>query len=312
MNYQQQTPWGYNYPGNFGPGMVPNQNMPVAHATSWLTDEQRASLQKTVQKFNLAASEEDVIRGNCNHYNKNGTTALVKDPDGSDGYTCSICGTHFNMRDFTKEEVQNATDNILDILNNIKVMYLSLDPSAATTYFQIIPFVEKVPKLYDIASTDFKKYDNAAMYVNGYNRTNAFDNFRAMNNPGMFGAFGGFQQPMYGMPQQAPVYQQPMYGYQPQMVNPMYGQYHQPAQPQAGYQPQMQGFAMNPQGAAAPAQAPTQQAPVYQGGYAQAPVAPQAQTAPAAAPQAPTQVAAPAQAPQAPAAEVKVDTQFQK
>lgn len=310
MNYQQQAPWGYAYPNNFGPGMVPNPNMPVAHAKSWLTPEQRSSLQKTVQKFNLAASEEDITRGNCNHYNENGTCALVKDPDGSDGYTCAICGTHFNMRDFTKEEVQNATDNILDILNNIKVMYLSLDPSAATTYFQIIPFVEKVPKLYDIASTDFKKYDSAAMYINGTNRTNAFDNFRAMNNPGMFGAFGGFQQPMYGQPMYGAAPQMnPQYGYNPQMANPMYGQYQQPVQqPQAVYQPQAQGFAMNPQGAAAPAQ----QAPVYQGGYAQAPVAPQTQAAPAAAPQAPTQVAAPAQAPQAATSEVKVDTQFQK
>ena len=310
MNYQQQAPWGYVYPNNFGPGMVPNANMPVAHAKSWLTPEQRSSLQKTVQKFNLAASEEDVIKGNCNHYNENGTCALVPDADGSDGYTCSICGTHFTMRDFTKEEVQNATDNILDILNNIKVMYLSLDPSAATTYFQIIPFIEKVPKLYDIASTDFKKYDNAAMYVNGYNRTNAFDNFRAMNNPGMFGAFGGYQQPMYGMPQQPMGYQQPAYGYAPQGMNPMYGQYQQPApQPQAGYQPQAQGFAMNPQGAAAPQQP---QANVYQGGYAQAPVAPQPQVAPAQQPTAPTPVAAPTQAPQAPATDVKVDTQFQK
>ena len=47
-------------------------------------------------------------KGQCNHYNLNGTSALIRDQDGSGGCTCAICGTHFNIRKYTAEEVKMA------------------------------------------------------------------------------------------------------------------------------------------------------------------------------------------------------------
>ena len=302
MMYQQAMNPGYAMPNQFYPygnGAVPNQNMPTAHAKNWLTPDQLARIQKHVAQFDLSVSDDAVLRGNCNHYNPDGTPAIYPDKDGSGGYTCAICGTHFNMRDFTPEDVKNSVDNVLDILNTIKVMYLSVDPHAAMDYFQIIPFIEKIPKLYEVATNDFSKYDRADEFTRSGNQ-NPFNLYYAMNNPGSFGYGYGAPQPGYGMPQQ-PVMGQPMMN---SGFNPMYGaQAPVYGAPQPGYQPQTQGFAMNPQGAAAP-----QQTQVYPGGYQQAPVQQPQQTAPqSVANNMPVQ-------PQAPAAteNVTVDTQFKK
>ena len=307
MMYQQQAmnP-GYAMPNQFYPyggGAIPNQNMPTAHTKSWLTPDQISKIKKRIAQFDLSVSDDAILRGNCNHYNTDGTPAIYPDKDGSGGYTCAICGTHFNMRDFSPEDVKNSVENVLDILNTIKVMYLSVDPTAATDYFQIIPFIEKIPKLYEVATNDFSRYDNADEFTRSGNQ-NSFNLFYAMNNPGSFGYGYGYNMPQqapYGMPPQQPMGQPMNPGF-----NPMYGAQQPQApygMPQQGYQPQTQGFAMNPQGAAAP-----QQTQVYPGGYQQAPAQQTQQTAPqSVANNMPVQ-------PQAPAAteNVTVDTQFKK
>ena len=232
-------------------GMVPNQ-VAMPKTGNWLSADKYALLQKGLGQFKMSVSDEEVARGQCNHYNLNGTSALVRDPnDGS--YTCTICGTKFTACEFTQEDVDNATKNVLDILNTIKVMYLSLDPSAALEYFQIIPFIEKIPQLYQIAVNDFKKYEG----INSFMPTqqNPF-NFYAMlmGQAPMAPGMGYAQAPMgYAAQPVAPM------GYAPQPVmngfaqqnpgfNPLYGT----PVPQPGYQPAAQGFAFNPQGAAQP------------------------------------------------------------
>ena len=230
-------------------GMVPNQ-VAMPKTGNWLSADKYALLQKGLGQFKMSVSDEEVARGQCNHYNLNGTSALVRDPnDGS--YTCTICGTKFSACEFTQEDVDNATKNVLDILNTIKVMYLSLDPSAALEYFQIIPFIEKIPQLYQIAVNDFKKYEG----VNSFMPT--------QNNPFNFYAMLMGQAPMGYAPQPAPMGYAPQaapMGYAPQAgmsnaygqpvpgFNPLYGA----PMAQPGYQPAAQGFAFNPQGAAQP------------------------------------------------------------
>lgn len=308
--FNQQTQQGAFAPnpmyyGNVNSyGQVPNPQQPP-RVSNWLTPEKIALLKKGVEQFNLSVSDEDVARGQCNHIdNATGMPALIPDIDGSGGYTCQICGTHFVSRDYTPEEVKQATDFILDILNTIKITYLSLDPNAAMDYFQIIPFIEKVPKLFEVAANDFKKYEGLSGFRPNGNSLNPFAAFGMMMTPG-FGNqmnMGGYQQPYGAYPQGQPIPPQPMnagFAQQNPAFNPMYGQYYgQPAtaptgfypnqQPApAGYQPQTQGFAMNPQGAAAPQ-------PVQNTNMPQQPVAPAATT------------------PEPTKGEVKVDTQFKK
>ena len=247
-------------------GMIPNQHQQAPKTGNWLSAEKRAILQKGISQFKLSVTDEEMARGQCNHYDQNGVSALVPDGDGSGGYTCSICGTHFTSRNFTPEEVKATTEELLDILNTIKIMYLSMDPNAALEYFQIYPFIEKIPQLYNIALQDFKKYEGVGDFVQS-NNMNPFNMFAAMSNPGFgYGMNMQPQQQMYG--QQG--YQQPMgfQQYNPQQMNAGYAQqnpaynpvYGQPQaqqgyqQPVGTYQPQSQGFSMNPQGAAAPQQ----------------------------------------------------------
>lgn len=248
-----------NFNNQFGMGMVPNQQQTMPKTGNWLSAEKYALLQKRVSQFKLSVTEEELAKGQCNHYYSNGSSALVNDQDGSGGCTCAICGTHFTSRDFSQQDVENATQNVLDILNTIKIMYLSLDPNTAIEYFQIIPFIEKIPQLYNIACADFRKYEGVDSFVPGAQQ-NPFNIFNMMINPGF-----GMQQPMYPNnngfnmgqpgtpvqpqnPQTASMY--PNGGFA--QMNPQYGNplYAAPATP--GYVPQSQGYSMNAQGAAAP------------------------------------------------------------
>ena len=292
MNNMYGAPMGYA-PNFMGQGMVPNQQQ-MPKPGNWLTGDKYALLQKGLSQFKLSVTEEELAKGQCNHYNMNGTSALIPDQDGSGGCTCAICGTHFTSREFAQEDVQNATQNVLDILNTIKIMYLSIDPNAALEYFQIIPFIEKIPQLYNIAVNDFKKYEgvNNMVPTQGQNPFNIFSMMTMGYNPSMMGGF--VQQPMgYGMPQQVPMgypQQQPMmnnFAQQNPGFNPMYGAPQQPMAP--GYQPTTQGFSFNPAGAAQPMV------------NTNMPVQPQQ------APVAPQQPAA-----SAPDNGVKVDTEFKK
>ena len=223
------------------PGMVPNQYQ-QKKTINWLPAEDLALLQKGLSQFKLSVTKEELAKGQCNHYDSaTGSSTLIPDADGSGGCTCGLCGTHFYTKDFSAEEIKNATENILDILNTIKIMYLSLDPNAALEYFQIIPFIEKIPDLYNIAVQDFKRYEGIDSFVpgsNGYN-VNPFNIYAMMTQPGW-----GMVPP-----------QQQMYGFNPNM-NAGFAQQNPQFNPifAGGYQPQTQGFSMNPVGAAAPQQ----------------------------------------------------------
>lgn len=252
MNNMYGQPMGYNPNAFMGQGMVPNQQQ-MPKISNWLTGEKYQLLQKGLSQFKLSVTEEELAKGQCNHYNPNGTSALINDQDGSGGCTCAICGTHFTSREYSQEDVQTATQNILDILNTIKIMYLSIDQNAALEYFQIIPFIEKVPQLYTIAVNDFKKYEgvNNMIPAQGQNPFSIYSMMTMGYNPAMMGGYyqQPAQQPMYG---QYPQQQAPMMGNFAQQnpgFNPMYGA---PQQPMTGYQPQTQGYSFNPTGAAQP------------------------------------------------------------
>ena len=273
-----------NMYNNFmGQGMVPNQYQ-QPKTLNWLPAEDYALLQKGLSQFKLSITKEELAKGQCNHYDRqNGMSALVPDADGSGGCTCSICGTHFYSKDYTPEEIKMAVDNILDILNTIKIMYLSLDPNAALEYFQIIPFIGKIPELYNIAVADFKRYEGVDSFVpgQGNNGLNPFNVYALMTQPGWGMNMVPNQQMGYGYPQQgqqmaqpqqpgmapqpqvAPQQGQQMYGFNPNMQqmnagfaqqNPQYNPMFSGMMIQPGYQPQQQGFSMNPMGAAAPQQ----------------------------------------------------------
>ena len=264
----------------FNTGYMYTQQPPVKPANP-LTNEEIASLRNTAGQFTLAVTKDEMIRGICFHVDENGNQTTITNPDGST--TCTLCGKTWRSEGLSQEQVQEAVDNVLSILQTIKLLYINFPNQAAREYYQIIPLIEKIPGLYKIASDNFHMYEGT--YLNGYANGN-------LNPFAVFGQIGGYQN-MYQYQQTNP-YQpagQPMMGAAPQqnMYNPIYGQPAAPAPQQApvagtgpvagnpfdgnsysnpaAYAPAMQGYAYQagvtptPQ-PAAPAPAPAQAAPV--------------------------------------------------
>lgn len=256
---------------------------PQARNTQPLTPEQISKLRQDVNAFDMSIPVEDIWRAQCTHKEKNGASALLQNADGS--YTCTICNATFRMPEFSADEVEVKVNELIDLLQTSKTVYLDMPENLAKNYFQMIPLLEKFKQIWNMSMKNFAMYDGNLAGVNpmspGYSGFAAIQGL--LTNPYSGGYNPGFvpQQPMY------PGYQQPA-------AQPMYGQ-------QPMYQPQapMMDPSANPMAYGAPMAAPAPMPGTIPG----APVA--APTAPVAAP-APT-----AQQPQAPAANSQGEIQQQ-
>lgn len=232
--------------GAFGnPGYNYNYNQPVQKLTNTLSPEEVASLRDKGEPFSLKLTPEEKLRAVCNHINpETGMSALLDNPDGS--VTCTICHHKFSTEDVSVSEVQESTDMILNFLQTSKLLYLDMPAATAREYYQIIPLIEKLPKLFKIASDNFRRHENIPGFMPGQSQS-PFTIFGALNNPATYYQ----QQPVYGYQQQNAPYQD-MYAQQapaqqmgqapqPQPGNPFYGYTQQPAYAQ---QPQAQQMGM--------------------------------------------------------------------
>lgn len=266
---------------NYGYGMYPNMGgtqygqFAQAKMTQPLTPEQMKELRSTGSGFSLKVDPVEILRSHCTHKD-NGNIALTRNNDGSS--TCTVCGATFNLVDKEPIEIEEITKAVLDVLQSIKTYYVDIPENYVKDYFTIIPYLEKLPKFYEVAIHNFAKYENGA-FLNNNNSMYGFQMLNALTSPGYGqignGMMGGAPMGQPNMYQPQP--QQPMGGYMnPQMA---YGQ-GQPMQPQVGYNPfggvQPQGQPMQPQmGYGQPMQ--PQQTPVTN---EPAQVQPQAQQAP--------------------------------
>lgn len=251
MMGQQPTMGGYAYQG---------MGQPVQKINNVLTPDQIKRLQQKSQNFSLAISEEEMLRGICTHRNAEGTAdALVFDP--MTGIArCTICGYEFKPidPDIKPENLKADVDNIVDILQTIKLMYVDLPAEAAKEYFPIIPLIEKIPQLFEFAAKNMAKHEIFNWQYNNRNMgaVSMFNNLQNMFANGVaynpaYNNMNGYmpQQPMMGQPQQfAP--QQPVAGY-PGMSNGFgYPGASQPTPNPAfamgGYAPQTAGYQFVP------------------------------------------------------------------
>lgn len=238
------------YPQQAGMQYTPR---PQAKMTQALTPEQIKKLKGTGGTFDLHVTQTDMWKAICTH-KENGNIVLVENPDGT--VTCPICGETFTLSYMNNEEVTTVTSAVKDILQSIKTMYLDIPEEMATQYFQIIPLLDKLPKMYEIAKNNFNMYDQSNPVMQGsnmygFNALSAFTSpafgmqqpmMMGGGNPAMYNQGGYMPQP--GMPMQQPMMGGNPFGfneagYQPQPMQ-------QPAQPQAAPQAT--------QAAAAPAQ----------------------------------------------------------
>lgn len=230
-----------------------------------LTAEEIDRLTKTANNFNLTLTQEEMLRASCNHRNKEGTgDTLVVDP-ATGKVRCSICGYEFKPVDsnISSDDIKEYVEEIINILQTIKMMYIDLPQDAIRQFFPIIPMLEKIPQLFEFAAKNMQKHDTFAWnYQNSSpaafqmftNLQNAFGNgmgFNPQPMPGMgqpmgapapMNAMAGFPNAAYGAPAQNP------FGYPgaAQMQNP-------------AYQPQMNNYAYQPQVPTTPAPTTTPQ-----------------------------------------------------
>ena len=215
MNMGMPAGTGYQYNG-----MQP-VNAPVIKNN--LSDEE---IQKLVQKenqFSLNVTETERLRAVCSHRWQGGLVdSIAEDDNGT--CVCQICGYKFVPVDTatTPDSLQEYVDNIVDVLQTIKMLYIDMPEDVAREYFLIIPLIEKIPKLFELAAKSWSRYSNYTPY--GYNARN-------MNTMQMFNMLSGVlsgaganvapQQPMgFGQPQMGMPGMNMGYG-QPQMGMPM-------------------------------------------------------------------------------------------
>lgn len=252
QNSTQQTMGGYQFNG-YSQAQQPK-------VMNYLTPEEIQQLQKKSDVFNLSLTATEDLQARCNHRVPDGSTDSLKFDPETGFATCTICGYKFRPidPDVSKESIQEAVNQVVDILQTIKILYTDLPVQAAAEYYRIIPLITKIPQLFDFACKNFTKHEYNAWSYNNMSQ-GGLALFQALQNN-----FGGgmMQQPQFNPYVAAP--QQPV-GY-PQ-ANPFGypGASQQMAAPM-GYQPQTQGFAYAPQqpvapAAPAPAVAPAAPAP---------------------------------------------------
>lgn len=231
-------------------GMQPQQ---VPTMKNFLSQEEINKLIQKENSFSLNLTETEKMKAACNHrWNepRNGQFDAIS--EGVDGICrCAICGYEFEPVDVstTEDSLKEVVKNTLDVLQTIKLLYLDMPAETAREFYAIIPLIERIPKLFEIAAKSYAKYDSAGMF--GFNNKN-------MNTMQMYNMLAGILNGTQPMPQQQPYapYQQPYtapMGYQGYQ-QPMMGSNGFVAQP--GYVPGTTGFQYTPDQSAAPQAAP--------------------------------------------------------
>ena len=209
-----------------------------------LTEEEIKTLNKNGGGWNTAISNEDLLRSVCTHKH-NGKFTLRNNGDGT--LTCTTCQETFQDLDLDPAYVKETTDAMKNILQIIKTCYIDIPANTAREFFPIIPLLEKVPKLAEIAVQNFAQYENGSTVQNG-NTPSSFNALNAImgtpatqfNYNANYAGFNGYQQPYQPMmQQQQPMMQQPMMQQQA-MQQPMM---QQPAQTNLQMAPTQSGFA---------------------------------------------------------------------
>jgi hypothetical protein len=211
-NFYGQNPnpaFGYGYQNGFGY----NRPAPLPNPTNPLTKEEIALLKQKSPAFSLAVDRIEALQAICTHRDATGDK-LISHPDGT--LECTLCGTRFRPAQAPQETIEGCFNEVVDILETMKTMYIDIPEDVAKGIFQMIPYLKKCPKLWSIANDHYSRYAGTSTLMNrDYNSGNVMNMFAAMMNP------------MAGMNPGAAMYNQPAYG------QPMYGQpmMNQPQQP---------------------------------------------------------------------------------
>ena len=222
--YQQNRGYGPTYTNNY-----PQQEQ----FSQILTQEEINKLRNTGTLYSLKLTPEELLKSKCMHKLANGTFTLDHLADGR--VRCNVCGAEFDMNELSVDEVKSVVDAVIEILHRIKTYWLQIPQEVGENYFQIIPLIEKITRLYEISVANFHKLDNGnGLQPQGYNA-----GFNLMDQAIGGSPMGAYYAPQgmnpYGMPQMNPYGMPQMNPYQPDM-----SQQANPYQQQAGFNPYFQ------------------------------------------------------------------------
>lgn len=214
-------------------------SQPITKRSNILSADEIAQLMRKENQFSLALTETEKLRAACSHQKADGSgDSLIENEDGTT--SCTICGYTFKPLDAhmtTKEDIESAVAIVIDMLQTVKLIWIDMDGPVGREYFQIIPLLEKLPQVFDIAVKNYSKHEGMMPWSNANRNMSTMQAFAMLNS--MLNGGGAAQY--YGAPQQmnfAQAPQQPQY--QPNFQ--MYGQV--PTQPQ----PMTNGFGYVGQG----------------------------------------------------------------
>ena len=293
------NPYGNPYPQGTGYQFNGQPQAQVKQDNN-LSQEEIQTLLKKENQFTIALTETERLRGICNHRTADGLhDALVEDPNTGE-CTCKICGYSFTPSTIAAndraamDELKATVQNLQNYLQTIKMIYPEMPKEAQRSFFVLIPLLDKIPGLFDLAVKSYIKKEGPNMYGYTAQGMPVLNMFRqVMNSVGPM-AMGydptmQYQQPYMQQPQYNQ-YGQPAYTgqpyYDPNMMatggygyqnvpptngfgyngasmgqpapNPVFQQQAQPQQnPQTGYNPQTTGYAYNPNQPAQPNMANT-------------------------------------------------------
>lgn len=246
--YGYQAPYG-TMPGMGGWNYQPAQPAQRPKQYSTLSPEEIKTLMDKGPEFSLQLTKEEKLRAVCNHRTADGMSDTLEEDQ--DGYVyCKVCGYRFipvNVTDLSIEEVQASVDRLVDILQTIKMIYLDFEPNSEREYMQIIPMMEKIPKLYQMAIANYQKHEQNNPYhydTRNMGTAKMFETISAMLNGGQAAAYN---QQMNQAPYAQQPYAVPMapqtngFGYgNPAIQQPMYQPQGYQAQPGFQYVPNQQ------------------------------------------------------------------------
>lgn len=218
-NYQgYNTGMGGVQPMVYGQPTVPVQPL----MTNPLTPEEEKLLITEQDTFDLKVQPKEIAEAVCTH-KKDGKFQITPLDDGS--CICNLCKARFNPSIVTDQYVNIAVEQILNVVQTCKMIGVDMNNDVVRQFFQIIPYITRIPKLYSMLVRIYDKY-NMANPVQPAPGPNAFNVFSNIMNPAVpIGApamdpyqMNMMQQNMvYGS---SPLYQQPPAMNLPYGVNP--------------------------------------------------------------------------------------------
>lgn len=97
----------------------------------------------------ISITEDDYIRSICTHRHNDHLEVVS---DGAGRFRCKICGAEFSTLDtITYNEVVALTNEMINLMNTIKLRWLGIPDKTAIELFQSMVVLEKVPEMFRFA-----------------------------------------------------------------------------------------------------------------------------------------------------------------